>query len=202
MVEMLARTRRRLVLASAVVVAGGCAPLDTVFGDVMVPNGRSISGEIRSVDARRGRMQVREDHGSRTHTIHYDNRTRVVYNQRQYSASSLQRGDQVRVQVSHDRSGTPWADRVDVRRSVRDSRDSRTSSRVERVDGTVRAVDTRRGYFMVEHSRGRVMTVTVPRNISSGDARRFERLRRGERVRAEVRTWSNNSQQAELVRFR
>jgi hypothetical protein len=40
----------------------------------------------------------------------------------------------------------------------------------------------------------------VPRGISSGDARRFDRLRRGDRVRVEVRHLGRD--QAQLVRFR
>jgi hypothetical protein len=198
---------RGMALTGAILMAGACAPLDTVFGDSGAgsPFGRSITGEVRSLDSRRGRIQVREDHGSRTHTINFDNRTRVVYNQRQYSASSLERGDLVRVSVTHDRSGTAWADRIDVQRTVRDSRntrDSRAYGRVERIDGTVRGVDSRRGTFLLEHSRSRMVTVQVPRGVGSGDARRFDRLSRGDRVRVEVRRHSSDDRYVELVRFR
>jgi hypothetical protein len=199
---------KRTVLAAAValLVAGtatSCAPL-SALDEIMLPTGgmNMLSGELRSVDARRGRIQVREDHGNRrTHTLRYDNRTRVIYQGRQQSASHLQRGDIVRVRVSRDRSGTQWADQVEVRNSGRDGRDGRTvSSRVERLDGVVRQVDTRRGYFMVEESRSRTIVVRVPARLSSGDARRFERLRRGERVRVEVRALGRN--EVQLVRFR
>jgi cold shock CspA family protein len=199
MMNMLPAARRTVALAGLIVVSGACAPLDTVFGDVGTPYGQSINGEVRSLDARRGRLQVREDYGNRTHTIRYDNRTRVTYNQRQYSPSSLERGDQVRVVVTRDRSGETWADRIDVRRSARDAR---LSSRVLRIDGVVRAVDTRRGYFTLERSRNNTITVHVSQRLNSSDARRFERLRRGERVRVEVRQHLNNSRAAELVRFR
>jgi hypothetical protein len=206
MTKMLRRSRG-LAFAGALVVTGACAPMDTVFGDVGMPaSARTISGEVRSLDARRGRMQVREDYGNRTHTIRFDNRTRVVHNQRTYSPTALERGDYVRVSISHDRSGDAWADRIDVRSSARDSRgrDGRDSRvvRTERVDGTVRNVDTRRGYFMVEYQRGRMMTVQVPRGISSSDARRFDRLRRGDRVRADVRVHGNDFRNVELIRFR
>jgi translation initiation factor IF-1 len=40
----------------------------------------------------------------------------------------------------------------------------------------------------------------VHRGISTSDARRFDRLRRGDRVRVEVRPVNNST--AELVRFR
>jgi hypothetical protein len=180
------------------VSAPGCAGLD-VLDEVLVPNGASqLSGEIRSVDSRRGRLQVRDQHNGRTHNIQYDGRTRVTYRQRQYPASSLERGDMVRVRISHDRSGNAWADHVEVRESVADRRN--TSARVQRVDGVVRQVDTRRGVFTVEPNRARPVVVYVPRGISNSDARRFDRLRRGDRVRVEVRPVNNST--AELVRFR
>jgi hypothetical protein len=43
--------------------------------------------------------------------------------------------------------------------------------------------------------------VYVPRDARRDDVRRFERLRRGERVRVEVRS-RGRGDQAELVRFR
>ncbi|CAN5706912.1 hypothetical protein BH23GEM9_BH23GEM9_17260 [soil metagenome] len=194
------RTRRRAVLTSLLLVAvGACAPLDHVVGDVLHPNGRSIDGEIRSLDSRRGRLQVREDYGNRTQTIHYDNRTRILYGQRQYPASSLRRGDHVRVLVTEDRSGNRWAERIDVRSS---SREPHASTRIQRLDGRVQSVDTRRGYFAIEQSRNTSVMVYVPQRINSGEARRFQRLRRGDRVRVEVRQAANNSRAVELVRFR
>jgi hypothetical protein len=73
------------------------------------------------------------------------------------------------------------------------------SDRVQRLDGRVQGVDTRRGYFTVTQGNSRV-TVYMPRNARREDIRRFERLRRGEHVRADVRAVSRN--QAQLVRFR
>jgi hypothetical protein len=195
-----------MVAALAAVVlalaAPGCAPLNAL-DDVLQPNGSMsvVSGEIRSLDARRGRMQVRDDYaGGRTHTLRYDNRTRVVYAQRQYPASSLSRGDQVRVRVTYDRSGNAWADRVEVRRSAQQQRTVANSSRVERLDGVVRQVDNRRGWFTLEQSRSRSVRVYVPTRLNGTDARRFDRLRRGDRVRVEVRALGRN--EAQLVRFR
>lgn len=184
-----------VVLLFTVVATAACAPLDRV----VVPDSRNavMYGEVRSVDARRGRFQIREERG-RTHTVRYDNRTRVVYRSRQYPASALQRGDLVQVRVAWDRSGTAWADRVDVRQSAQDRRVA--TVRVQRLDGRVGGVDTRRGYFVLEQSRSRAVVVHVPRRLSSSDARRFERLRRGDRVRVDVRPAGRS--EVELVRFR
>jgi hypothetical protein len=183
------------------VLVPACAPLDGVLGDVGgYPDGRSsqIAGEVRSVDARRGQLQVRDDRSRRNVTLRYDNRTRVTYGRQQYPASALERGDVVRVAVSYDRSGSAWADRVEVRSAARPGRT--TAGRVQRVDGAVRAVDTRRGYFALDQNRAGTIVVYMPQRASSNDARRFERLRRGDRVSVEVRPIGNN--QAELVRFR
>jgi hypothetical protein len=195
------RATRRWALATtlaAAVTAPSCVALEAM-DPVMVPGaGSAVSGELRSVDSRNGRLQVRDPRSNRTETLRYDGRTRVVYRGRQHPVSSLERGDLVRVRVSRDRSGTTWADHVEVERSVRD-RDG-ASGRVERLEGTVRQVDTRRGIFVVDHGVFRATTVYLPRNAARDDVRRFDRLRRGERVRVEVRPL--NSGVAELVRFR
>jgi hypothetical protein len=198
------KTMPAVALAAAVTSCtqlGGLGGLGDVFG------GDSLYGEIRSVDTRRGRIQLREQYG-RDHTVRYDNRTRVVYRNRQYPVSTLDRGDQVQVRVEYDRNNNAWADRIDLRSSARagdrDRRDDRPgdvwSNRVQRVDGRVQSVDTRRGYFTMTQNDSRV-TVYMPRNARREDIRRFERLRRGERVRADVRSVGSRNQ-AELVRFR
>jgi hypothetical protein len=103
----------------------------------------------------------------------------------------------VRVRVSYDRGGAPWAERIDVRNSTADRR---VSARIERIDGRVTGIDSRRGYFTVDQGRRSTVVVYVPNRLSSGDARRFDRLRRGDRVRAEVMLTGRD--RAELVRFR
>jgi hypothetical protein len=147
-----------VALFSAVLVgAPGCVALQAL-DDVLLPNGATqLSGEVRSVDTRRGRLQVRDQHNGRTHNLQYDNRTRIVYRQRQYPASSLERGDMVRVRISHDRSGNAWAEHVEVRESVAERRSS--NARVQRLDGVIRQVDTRRGIFTVEPNRARPVVV-------------------------------------------
>ena len=198
------RTMPAVALAAAVT---SCAPLGGLGGLGDVFGGDSLYGEIRSVDTRRGRIQLREQYG-RDHTVRYDNRTRVVYRNRQYPVSTLDRGDQVQVRVEYDRNNTAWADRIDLRSSARagdrDRRDDRRgdvwSDRVQLVDGRVQSVDTRRGYFTMTQNDSRV-TVYMQRNARREDIRRFERLRTGERVRADVRS-AGSRNQAELVRFR
>ncbi|HEX6308515.1 MAG TPA: hypothetical protein VFZ69_10030 [Longimicrobiales bacterium] len=191
---------RRLAAAAALTMTAACAPLGNLGGAVG-GTGDSLYGEIRSVDTRRGVIQVREQYG-RDYTVRYDGRTRVVYGQRQYPVSALERGDQVQMRIEYDRNNTPWADRIEVRDSRRRAErgDVRTDTRVQRVDGRVYQVDTRRGYFTLDGSYGRSLVVYVPRNVRREDLRRFDRLRRGDRVRVEIRPRGRD--QADLVRFR
>jgi hypothetical protein len=134
----------------------------------------------------------------------------VVYGNREYSVTTLERGDYVRVRVDHDRDGNPWAEVIEVTESARDydRDDDRYDDRYDeddyrgrtlRLDGTVRQIDVRRYVFSIE-DRDDLYLVYVPSRASRDDVRRFERLRRGERTRAEVRVVRRG--QAELIRFR
>lgn len=191
-----------VVLAMAGGVLAGpaaCAPLGAMDG-VVPGGGRSVSlveGEIRSVDARRSRLQLR-DQWNRSHTVLFDGGTRVVYGQRQYPVTALERGDRVRIRLVRVRGGALLADRVDVRESVRER--GRIVGRTDRLTGTVGTVDHRRGHFTIQPSRYETVVVQVPARLSREDARRFDRLRRGDRVRVEVRAAGRGT--AQLVRFR
>jgi hypothetical protein len=188
-----------LALAGGLLLAPACAPLGAMDG-VVLGGGASTSfveGEVRAVDGRRSRMEIR-DHRNRGYMVHFDRRTQVVYRQRQYPMNALERGDVVRVRLVRDRNGALWADRVDVRHSVRER--GFAYGRTERVAGTVSRVDHRRGHFTMQAGRNQVLVVHLPPRLSRDDARRFERLRRGDRVRVEVRPAGRGA--AEFVRFR
>jgi hypothetical protein len=186
-----------LVLLGGLLTVQACVPIGAA-GGVIIPANRStvLQGEIQSVDLRRNRIRVRADNG-RNHTVRYDSRTSVVYRFRQYPAAALERGDYVRVVAVVDRQGRLLADRVDVRENVRDRRHV---GRMERLDGYVGVVDVRGGYFSLERSRMPTLMVRMPQRLPAADARRFERLRRGDRIRAEVLLLG--ARDAELVRFR
>ena len=205
--------------------APACAPLSAMEDVIGSTTGTStVHGEVRSVDTRRSRIQVREQYG-RDYTVRYDSRTQVTYGNRRYPVSALERGDVVSMRVSHDRNDDLRAERIDVRESRttrtsrdddwygrerdddrrrrdRDAREERSRRTViERYDGVVRTVDTRRGIFTLDRARGASLVVHVPRTAGRDEIRRFERLRRNQRVRVEVRVYGS-SNQAELIRFR
>jgi hypothetical protein len=189
-----------LALTGGLLLAPACAPLGAMDGVVLGGGGRSssfVEGEVRSVDTRRSRMELR-DHRNRGYTVHFDRRTQVIYRQRQYPVQALEQGDVVRVRLVRDRNGALRADRVDVWQSVRER--GVAYGRTERVSGTVSRVDHRRGHFTMQSGRNQVLVVHVPSRLTRDDARRFERLRRGDRVRVEVRPAGRGA--AEFVRFR
>lgn len=182
----------------------GCATM----GNVLTGRPDDLYGQVRAVDTRRGYLQISEDYG-RDYTVRYDGRTRVVYGGRNYSVASLRRGDEVRVRVGYDRNDQPWADLIELQRNGRDGGSiwgdrggvyDRGSIRVERWDGQVQQVDYRRGWFVIDRGRYSDARIYVGRSARNEDIRRFERLRRGQRVKVEVRT--SYQGQAELVRFR
>src|SRR5690606_7445660 len=110
MYRTLSRARLpRTMAVAAVAVAVACAPLGG-WGDILTPGGSAISGEIRSIDTRRGRIDLRQDYG-RDQRLRYDNRTRVHDGLRTRPVASLRRGDRVNVHVTRDRNGTYRAER-------------------------------------------------------------------------------------------
>lgn len=191
---------RALGLALLVTAGSACAPLGG-----MLPGGSGwpgsdrtvLDGEVRSVDGRRDVLRVVARQGG-TRTLRWHRDTRVRYGRRDYPVTTLERGDLVRVWVTYDRGGDPWADRIEVL-AGRDDRGGR-NGRTVRLDGIVLGVDPRRGRFTVEPRRGESVVVYVPARPDRDDLRHLERLRRGDRVRLDVRPAGRR--EAELVRFR
>ena len=88
--------------------------------------GGNIEGTVSMVDTRAQRIDVNVTSGnglrsdSRTASVYYDGRTRVIYqNQSNYQPSDLERGDQVDIRVASDRNGQVLADTITVLRSIR-----------------------------------------------------------------------------------
>ena len=187
-----------LVLTLLAGAAGACSTASASSAPWPTASSRVVVGEVRSVDTRRNLIQVRDQRGGNV-VARYDSRTRVMYGPVRSSVSVLDRGDRVRMEVRYDRRGTLRAERVDVIRDYA-RRGPVAIGSVQRISGVVRHVDTRRGYFTLDQGRSGDVRVLVPSRLSRDDARRFDRLRRGDRVRVDVRYLGRN--QAELVRFR
>jgi len=176
---------------------GGCVGMG--WEDVLtgVPIGGNLRGEVSWVDQRRREIGIRSGWGG-AESVRYDSRTKVVYRQRNYRVTDLERGDLVTVMVDSNSRGGPYARTVRVERSVRDGGRSSDRARVQRFDGRVTWIDRQRREFGIES--GRTERVVTVRARDRDTQRRFERLRRGNRVRFEGVSVGRNV--IELRRFR
>jgi translation initiation factor IF-1 len=226
--KAMVRSVVRIALGVVLVAGAACAPgmMEEVLGDVVYPGGgvygSELRGEVRHVDTRSRRIEVRSRDG-RGVTAYYDGRTRVEYRGRGYGVSSLERGDEVSMRLRRDRGRYLYADYIyvtesardrggwgrddrgrdddwDRRRDDRDRRDRDAWRSSGRLYGTVTSVDERRWRFEVRGDRGERVLVTVPSDVNRNTTDRFRRLRRGDRVDLAVRPLSDD--RAELRRFR
>jgi Domain of unknown function (DUF5666) len=176
-------------LAFALLNSTGCAELAQINipGDYGNATG-DIVGEVRSVDSRSRQIEIRTDAG-RTQNIQYDSQTRVVYRQREYAVSNLEPGDYVAVSTEQDRDGRLYAAVVTVRESVQDRGGSTRdrAGRLDRLEGTVESIDSRRGQFEVRDRSNRLIVVALQYNAPRSLSDRFDRLREGDTVRIEGR---------------
>ena len=152
-------------------------------------SGNEVVGEVMNVDTRAREIEIRADSG-RTRRIAYDNNTQVIYRQRNYSVANLERGDYVAARVQQDRDGRYYTDTVTVRESAQDR--GTIGGRLDRTEGRVEFVDSRRGTFEIRDSRNRLIVVSVPFNAPRAVTDRFNRLRNGDYVRIEGRSVSTD----------
>jgi hypothetical protein len=176
-------------LSLAFLTLAGCHELGHIdgIGDYGGMGSNDVVGEVEHVDPRSREIEIRTDAG-RTTVLRYDDRTQVIYQQRNYAVANLERGDYIAARVQQDRDGRSYTDTITVRESVQD-RGSRGGGvgRLDRAEGRVEHVDLRRGTFELRDSRNRLYVVSVPFNASRSVIDRFNRLRDGDSVRIEGR---------------
>jgi hypothetical protein len=161
-------------LAFALLTTPGCAELGqlNIPGDYGTAN-VDVVGEVQNVDTRSRQIEIRTDAG-RTLNVQYDNP----------------------VSTQQDRDGRLYADLVTVRESVQErngsgpqrggsSRDR--AGRLDRLEGTVENIDSRRGQFEVRGRDNRTIIVSLQYNAPRTVSDRFDRLREGDTVRMEGR---------------
>lgn len=178
------RRLARIGAATITVVAtGACASgLGGILGSVLGGQAQAsqLSGTVQGVDSRNQRITIQQSNGQSI-AVSYDNQTRVVYQNQNYSVSSLEYGDRVTANVQATQNGSYYTDYVQVDQSV--STSGGASGNVQSVQGNVRQVDTRNGWFTVDAGNYGTLTVTLPYNPRSTDLSRFQSLRSGEYVR-------------------
>ncbi len=179
-----------IVLALAFFALTGCHEVGHMDGPGDYgSSGNEVGGEVMNVDTRAREIEIRADSG-RTRRIAYDNNTQVIHRQRNYSVANLERGDYVAARVQQDGDGRYYTDTVTVRESAQDR--GTIGGRLDRTEGRVEFVDSRRGTFEIRDSRNRLIVVSVPFNAPRAVTDRFNRLRNGDYVRIEGRSVSTD----------
>jgi hypothetical protein len=184
-----------LVVLGACSQAGG---LGNVLGSVLgqqQQQGNQVSGRIAGVDTRSQQIGVQQSNGQ-TVAIMYDNQTQVVYQNKSYPVTSLERGDQVTARIQSANNGY-YTDLVQVDQPVQGST-AASSENVQSIQGVVRQVDLQNGLFTMDVNQTRV-TVSMPYSPSRTDLNRFQSLRSGDNVRI-AGVFLNNSR-VELRQF-
>lgn len=173
-----------LIVAFASACAGNS--LGNILGSVLGGGSQGsqsgqLSGTIREVNSRSQQIAIQQSNGQ-TIPVYYDNQTQVVYQNRNYSPTALENGDRVTARIQAN-GNNYYTDYVQVDQSVSGS-GSGAASNVQLLQGRVRQVDTRNGWFTVDlDNYNNTLTVTVPYNLNSNEINRFRSLRNGDFVR-------------------
>jgi len=191
---------RRGAAAVTLLMLGACsqtAGLGNVLGSVLgqQQQGNQVSGRIAGVDTRSQQIGLQQSNGQ-TVAIMYDNQTQVVYQNKSYPITSLERGDQVTARVQNANNGY-YTDLVQVDQPVQGSTSS-SNENVQAIQGVVRQVDVQNGLFTMDVNQTR-LTVAMPYSPSRTDLNRFQNLRSGDTVRI-AGVFLNNSR-VELRQF-
>lgn len=180
------RIQRGAVAALMIASLGACAgnSLGNVLGSVLGGGSQSqsgqLSGTIRGVDTRSQQIAIQQSNGE-TVPVYYDNQTQVVFQNQNYSPTSLENGDRVTARIQAN-GNNYYTDYVKVDQSVRGNTGG-TSSSVQVVQGNVRQIDRASGLFTVDVANYGTVTVSLPYNPSNNDVNRFNSLRSGDFVR-------------------
>src|SRR5262245_58061891 len=171
-------------LSLALLAMTGC-PLENPGGIGGLNN--DVVGEVQFVDNRTRELEIRSDSGRRS-VYRFDNNTQVIYRQRTYPVSNLEKGDYVAARVLQDRDGRWLVTDITVRETAQDrGMGASVGNRLDRTEGRVEYVDTRRGSFEIRDPRNRIIVISVAFNAPRSVTDRFNRLRTGDYVPLEGR---------------
>ncbi|HEX6576046.1 MAG TPA: hypothetical protein VF042_13850, partial [Gemmatimonadaceae bacterium] len=164
--------------AALLVLAGAACSNNSSLGDVLggVLGGGSnsqVTGTIAGVNTRLQQIGIQQSNGS-TVTVNYDNNTQVVYQNRNYSVTNLEYGDQVTARVQNANNGY-YTDLIQVNQSA--TTNGGVSGNVQQYEGTVRNYDRANGLFQISTNNYGTLTVSMPYNPSQNDLNKFNNLR-------------------------
>ncbi len=176
------KTFSKTLALCAALASGACSQAGTlgdILGGVLNAPDQTVAGTIQGVDTRAQQIVVRTS-DNQTVAISYDDRTAVVYQQKNYPVTALESGDQVNLRIAQTNNGGYYTDRIDVTSSASNNTGG---ADVQSVQGNVRQVDLTNGAFTIGTTNQGVLTVTLPYNPRSQDIDRFRSLRSGDYVR-------------------
>ncbi len=198
------RSAARGGAAALMLMAASACSQNSSLGDILGgvlgggSGGSQVSGSVSGINTRLQQVGIQQTNGQ-TVTLNYDNNTQVVYQNRNYSVTSLEYGDQVtaRVQNSNNTNNGYYTDLIQVNQSA--TGNGTTSGNVQQFDGTVRSIDRNNGIFQIASNNFGTLTVSLPYNPTNADINAFNNLRNGSYVRF-YGTMLNNSR-VELRQF-
>ena len=155
--------------------------IGTVLGGQGQGQAAQLAGTIAGVDTQNQQIGVQASNGQ-TIALLYDQNTRVVYQDKTYQVTALERGDQVVARVVDRGNGAYYTDSIAVTASVQSGGGGATGN-VQSLQGTVRQVDRTNGLFSVDLTTGQQVVVSLPYNPRQSDVTRFQALRPGDGVR-------------------
>lgn len=181
--------RRMAVVGAAtgiIAATGACSSgLGNILGSVLGGGGQAqsnqLSGTIRGVNTNSQQITIQQSNGQSVAVL-FDNQTRVVYQNQNYSVGSLEYGDRVTASIRQAQNGAYYTDYVQVDQSVSSGASSGGAGNVQSFQGNVRQIDSRNGLFTVQAGNS-ILTVSLPYNPRSTDVNAFQRLRQGDPVR-------------------
>ena len=196
----LTHAARRGAATLMILTLGGCAQLGSVgnvLGGVLGGGGQNqVQGVVRGVDTRAQQIVIQQSDGSSV-ALAYDSQTQVVYQNQNYSVTSLDPGDQITARIQSTNNGGYYTDLVQVDQPTSGS--GSPSGNVQTIQGTVRQVDTANGLFSLDVANYGTVIVALPYNVSRTDRNRFMSLRSGDRIR--IAGVFLNNQRIELRQF-
>lgn len=180
-IQHVARYGAAALVMTAVSACAQAGTLGEILGGVLGGGASQVAGTVRGVNTSSQQISLQQSNGQ-TVALAFDSQTRVIYQNRNYSVTSLENGDQVTARVQQLQNGGYYTDSVEVTQPVAGGV-SGGSNTVQSLQGTVRQVDWNNGLFTLETSNAGVLTISMPYNASNADRTRFQNLRNGDVVR-------------------
>ena len=182
---------RTWITMAAAAGLGACANaggLGSVLGSVLGggTGGQQMTGTVYSVDTRNQQIAVTQSNGQSV-SVQYDQNTKVVYQNKLYSVSNLENGDQINARIQTTQNNGYYTDSIAVtvpaQNSGTNTTGSTTSESLQQLQGTVRSIDRTLGRFTIDAGTGVSLTVSMPYRATSTDQNRYNNLRVGDYIR-------------------